>query len=336
MTEHTGRVFIIAEAGVNHGGDLDLAKKMVDAAENAGADAVKFQTFIAEEGISAKAAKAAYQMEATGREGSQLEMVKALELSFSDFLEIQAHCRRRGILFLSTPFDLPSIDFLSGLGMPFWKIPSGEITHLPYLIRIAQTGKPVVMSTGMATMEEVLWAVEVLTANGAGPITLLHCNTEYPTPFADVNLRAMETLRRETGLPVGYSDHTVGVEASVAAVAMGAVIIEKHFTLDKSQAGPDHRASLDPAELKSLVLAVRHVEQALGTGDKSPSASELKNREVARKSLVARKEIRRGTVFTEENIAVKRPGTGISPARWFEVIGREAKRDFKEDELIEL
>lgn len=333
MEKHR-KVFIIAEAGDNHNGNFDLALQLVDKAVEAGADCVKFQTFITENVISKFAEKADYQKENTGTQESQYEMVKKLELSFEQFREIQAYCRKKGILFLSTPFDLDSIDFLQEIEIPFWKIPSGEITNLPYLEKIAETGKDIILSTGMSTMEEIGDAVSVLRKKGAGEITLLHCNTEYPTPFADVNLRAMKTMADTFGVSVGYSDHTVGIEIPVAAAAMGAAVIEKHFTLDKNMEGPDHKASLEPEELKQMVSSIRHIEQALGDGIKQPSSSEKKNIDIARKSIVARRDIKKGEVFTEENLYIKRPGNGISPMRWYELIGKRAVRDFKEDELI--
>ncbi len=332
--EEQKKVFIIAEAGDNHNGNFDLALRLVDKAVESGADCVKFQTFITENIISKYAEKAEYQKENTGEEGSQYEMVKKLELSFGQFREIQAYCKKKGILFLSTPFDLDSIDFLREIEIPFWKIPSGEITNLPYLENIAATGKDIVLSTGMCTMEEIESTVAILRKNGAGGITLLHCNTEYPTPFEDVNLRAMKTMAETFGLPVGYSDHTTGIEVPIAAVAMGAVVIEKHFTLDKNMEGPDHKASLEPDELKQMVLAIRHIERALGSGSKSPSNSEKKNIDIARKSIVAGRDIAAGETFTEENLRIKRPGNGISPMRWYEIIGKKAIKDFKEDELI--
>lgn len=329
-------VFIIAEAGVNHNGDTTLAKKMVYAAKDAGADAIKFQTFKATEGVSKFASKAEYQINNTNNDESQLEMVKKLELSHADFKMLKEYCQSIGLLFLSTPFDFVSIDFLTELDVPIWKIPSGEITNVPYLMRIAQTGKPVIMSTGMCTMEEVEFAVKLLKENGVGEISLLHCNTEYPTPYDDVNLRAMVTLRERFMCSVGYSDHTPGIEIPVAAVAMGAEIIEKHFTLDKNMDGPDHKASLEPDELKQMVTAIRNTELALGDGIKAPSKSELKNRDIVRKSIVAKQDIQKGEIFSERNITVKRPGNGISPVKWVEVLGQPAKRDFREDELIEL
>lgn len=329
-------VYVIAEAGDNHNGSFELALKLVDAAKAAGADCVKFQTFRTEEVISTRAEKAEYQKAATGAGESQYEMVKKLELSFDQFQQIKAYCDTLGIRFLSTPFDIPSVRFLREMDISFWKIPSGEITNLPYLLEIARTKKPVVMSTGMCEMEEIQAALDVLRENGTPKITLLHCNTEYPTPFEDANLRAMRTLRERFGVEVGYSDHTLGIESSIAAVALGASIIEKHFTLDKTMEGPDHQASLEPDELKALVAGVRHVEAALGDGVKRPSPSEQKNIEIARKSIVARRAIRKGEPLTEENLAVKRPGSGISPMRWFEVLGTRAVRDFQADELIDL
>ena len=330
------RVFIIAEAGVNHNGDIRIAKKLVDAAKSAGVDAVKFQTFKAENLVSRKAEKAEYQKQNTLGSESQLEMIKKLELSFSDFREIQAYCKEKAIIFLSTPFDLESIDILENLKMPIYKIPSGEITNLPYLLRIAHLGKPVILSTGMSDMEEIEIALKILQNNGAGRITLLHCNTQYPTPFEDANIKAMQTLRDCFNVEVGYSDHTLGIEAPIAAIALGAVVIEKHFTLNKDMEGPDHKASLDPDELRMMVASIRNIERALGDGIKQPSKSEAPNIEVARKSIVAWRNIRKDEFFTEDNLTVKRPGNGISPLKWFEVLGKRAKRDFNEDELIEL
>lgn len=329
-------IFIIAEAGDNHNGNLANALKLVDQAAKAGADCVKFQTFVTEEVISRYAEMAEYQKQNTGKTESQFDMVKKLELSFDEFRKIRAHCQKRGILFLSTPFDLPSIAFLNEMDMPFFKIPSGEITNYPYLKAIAETHKDVVLSTGMCTMEEIREAIALLEGNGAGRITLLHCNTEYPTPFEDVNLKAMETMRAAFGKEVGYSDHTLGIEVPIAAVAMGAVVIEKHFTLDRNMEGPDHKASLEPQELAAMVKAVRNIEAALGTGEKKPSPSEQKNLAVARKSIVARRNIRQGELLTEENLAVKRPGTGISPMRYSEILGTQAVKDFKEDQLVEI
>ena len=327
--------YIIAEAGVNHNGSLELARKLVEKAREAGADCVKFQTFLASEAVSRFAQKAQYQKETVPQGESQLEMVKRLELSFQAFEELKVYCEQVGIDFLSTPFDLPSIDFLHGLGVPFWKIPSGEITNLPYLLKIARTGRPVVLSTGMSRVEEIERAVNLLREHGTPDITLLHCNTEYPTPFSDVNLQAMKTLKERFHCPVGYSDHTQGIEIPIAAVAMGAAIIEKHFTLDRTMKGPDHRASLEPEELKAMVTAIRHIEQAMGDGIKQPSPSEEKNISVARKSIVARCTIAKGEILTENNLTTKRPGDGISPMEWFEVLGTTAVRDFQPDEKIE-
>ena len=330
------RVYIIAEAGDNHNGDFNTALKLVDVAKRAGADCVKFQTFVTEEIISKYAEMAEYQKKNTGKEESQFEMVKRLELSFDEFRKIKEYCDRVGIQFLSTPFDLKSVDFLNELGVPFFKIPSGEITNYPYLIKIAHTGKPVVMSTGMCEPDEILAAINVLEKNGSGEITLLHCNTEYPTPLKDVNLYAMRTMKKMFGKKVGYSDHTKGIEVPVAAVALGACVIEKHFTLDKNMPGPDHKASLEPDELGRMVKNIRNIEIALGDGVKRVSESERKNIAIARKSIVARRNIQEGEILTEENLAVKRPGTGINPMQWMEVLGTRAVRDFKEDELIEI
>lgn len=329
-------VLIIAEAGVNHNGNLDLALKMVDEAKRAGADIVKFQTAIPEKVISKYADKAEYQKKTTGNEESQLEMCKRIHLKLSDYDIIKKYCEEVGIEFLSTPFDLESIDYLAKLGMRLWKIPSGEITNLPYLIKIAKTGRPVIMSTGMAELKEVEEAVNVLKENGAGEITLLHCTTEYPAPFESVNLRAMNTLREKFETEVGYSDHTVGFEAAVAAAVLGASVIEKHFTLNHNMEGPDHKASLEPEEFEIMVNNIRLIEKALGDGVKRPAEAEKKNIAIARKSIVAAKDIKKGEIFTEDNITVKRPGSGISPMKWFEVLGTEAVRDFGEDELIEL
>lgn len=330
------KVYIIAEAGDNHNGDFNTALKLVDVAKSAGADCVKFQTFVTEEIISKYAEMAEYQKKNTGKEESQFEMVKRLELSFDEFRKIKEYCDRVGIQFLSTPFDLKSVDFLNELGVPFFKIPSGEITNYPYLIKIAHTGKPVVMSTGMCEPDEILAAINVLEKNGSGEITLLHCNTEYPTPLKDVNLYAMRTMKKMFGKKVGYSDHTKGIEVPVAAVALGACVIEKHFTLDKNMPGPDHKASLEPDELGRMVKNIRNIEIALGDGVKRVSESERKNIAIARKSIVARRNIQEGEILTEENLAVKRPGTGINPMQWMEVLGTRAVRDFKEDELIEI
>ncbi len=331
-----GHVFIIAEAGDNHNGNFDNAIKLVDKAVEAGADCVKFQTFVTEEVISKYAQMADYQKKNMGKTESQFDMVKRLELSFDRFKEIQAYCKKKGILFLSTPFDLPSIAFLNQIDVPFFKLPSGEVTNYPYLVAMAETHKDIIMSTGMCTMEEIRAAITVLEENGAGKITLLHCNTEYPTPYEDVNLKAMETMRLAFGKEVGYSDHTLGIEVPIAAVAMGAVVIEKHFTLDKNMEGPDHKASLEPQELAAMVSGIRKIEAALGSGEKKPSPSEKKNIEIARKSIVARRAIQAGELLTEENLAVKRPGNGINPMSYPKVLGTRAIRDFEEDQLIEI
>lgn len=330
------KIRIIAEAGVNHNGSLALAKQMVDAAKECGADIIKFQTAKAESLVSRFAVKADYQKKNTGTEESQLEMLRKLLLTYEEFEQLAAYCEQKEIQFLSTPFDLESIDFLSQFSMPFWKIPSGEITNYPYLVRLAKTGMPVMMSTGMCELWEVEEAVKILKENGAGELTLLHCNTEYPTPYEDVNLRAMETLRQRFGCEVGYSDHTKGMEVPIAAAAMGAGVIEKHFTLSRKMTGPDHAASLEPAELKAMINAVRNIEAALGDGRKTVTGSERKNIAIARKSIVAARNILKGEKLTVENITTKRPGSGISPMRWNEVLGTEAVRDFEEDELIEI
>ncbi len=338
MSASSPRTIIIAEAGVNHNGDLATALRMIDAAAEAGADYVKFQTAVPELVISTIAPKADYQKETTGAEQGQLEMCKAIHLPLSDYAGIAQACRERGIGFMSTPFDLVSIDCLAPLGMDYWKIPSGEITNLPYLRKIAAQGGRVILSTGMSTLPEVEAAVAVLTAGGMSKsdISLLHCTTQYPTPYPAVNLRAMLALKSLGCGAVGYSDHTVGIEVPVAAVAMGATIIEKHFTLDKNMPGPDHRASLDPAELKAMVSAIRHIEEALGSGEKVVAEAERPNIAVARKSIVAARDIKAGEILTEENITVKRPGTGLSPMLWDTVLGTRATRDFPYDTLIEL
>ncbi len=329
------KVLIIAEIGVNHNGDINLAKKLVDVAKEAGADIAKFQTSTLDGVVSKFAEMAEYQKNNIGKVTSQKEMLKSLVLPFDAFRELAAYCKEKGIQFLSTPFDLPSIDFLNEL-QDMWKIPSGEITNYPYLVKIAKTGKDIIMSTGMSTVDEVRDAIKVLKDNGSGNITLLHCTTDYPTPYEAVNLNAMKTLEKEFGLPVGYSDHTNGIEVSVAAVAMGAKVVEKHFTLDRNLPGPDHKASLEPDELKALVKAVRNVEKSLGSFEKKPSESEIKNIAIARKSIVAARDIKEGEILTEENITTKRPGNGVSAMRWNEVLGTRAIRGFSEDELIEI
>lgn len=328
-------VLIIAEAGVNHNGNIETAKKLIDIAKDAGADIVKFQTAKLDLLVSKDAHMAEYQKQNIGIEKSQKEMLRDLLLSFEDFRMLSEYCRDREIQFLSTPFDIDSIHFLNEL-QDIWKIPSGEITNYPYLVEIARTSKRIILSTGMCTLEEVRRALKVLTDNGAEDMTLLHCTTDYPTDMEDVNLNAMFSLQREFKLPIGYSDHTKGIVVSVAAVAMGATVIEKHFTLDRNMIGPDHKASLEPKELKDLVKAIRDVERAKGSYEKKPTQAELKNRDVARKSIVAARDIKMGERFSTENLTTKRPGSGISPMLWDEVIGKKATRDFYEDELIEL
>ncbi len=331
-------IIIIAEAGVNHNGSIDMAREMIYAAKKCRVDYVKFQTFKAERIANKFAAQAEYQQNNLKKTSPQVDMLRQLELTFTDFRLLNGYCKEIGIKFMSTPFDLESIDFLADIGMDYMKVPSGEITNLPYLRRIAKTGIPVIMSTGMCRMGEIEDAMDVLYNGGLSTdkITLLHCNTEYPTPMIDVNLRAMDTLRAAFGTKVGYSDHTKGIEVPIAAVAMGASVIEKHFTLDRTLPGPDHVASLEPDELKQMVDSIRNIEKAIGHSEKQVSASERKNIQVARKSIVAACDIKRGEVLTEKKLTVKRPGNGISPMRWDSVIGQKAKRDFQEDELIEI
>ncbi len=362
MSRHPDRVYIIAEAGVNHNGSLDMAKRLIDVAADSGSDAVKFQTFKADEVISMHASKAKYQIQHTGANESQLEMVRKLELSEADHVALIAHAKSRGITFLSTPFDLPSLHMLThGFDMEIIKIPSGEITNAPFLLEIARMGRDVILSTGMSTMDEVEAALGVLAfgyctpeirkpcdeafakafASEAGKsvlrrkVSLLHCTTEYPAPYADVNLKAMESMRQAFGLLVGLSDHTQGIHIPVAAVALGARIIEKHFTLDRKMIGPDHAASLEPAELTDMVCAIRDVEAAMGDGVKQPSPSELGNRDIARRSLVAARPIHAGDILKLEDITAKRPGTGLSPFEYWDCLGKAAIRDFGIDELID-
>lgn len=330
------RVFIIAEAGVNHNGSMETAKRLIDAAAIAGADAVKFQTFKTENLVCKETKKAEYQMENTGNGESQFDMLKKLELTPDMHEQLIDYCGQKKIMFLSTPFDIDSLKYLVRCGLEIIKIPSGEITNYPYLREVGQTAKKVILSSGMSTLEEVRDAVQVLKDNGSKEITALHCNTEYPTPYADVNLKAMLTIRNELGIPVGYSDHTRGIEVPIAAAALGAAVIEKHFTLDRNMEGPDHKASLEPNELRAMVQAIRNIETALGNGKKEPSESEKKNISVARKSIVAKCDIKAGDVFTEDNLTTKRPGTGISPMRWNEIINQRARRDFRADELIKI
>lgn len=328
--------FIIAEAGVNHNGSLDLAKKLIDVAVEAGADAVKFQTFKAEKLVSKKAQKAEYQKQTTDAAESQYDMIKKLELDEPAHRELIRYCGEKKIRFLSTPFDHESIELLDALGMEIFKIPSGEITNLPYLRHIGGLGKEVILSTGMADLGEIEDALDLLVSSGTPKekITILHATTEYPCPMDEVNLRAMGTIASAFGVRTGYSDHTRGIEVPIAAVAMGASVIEKHFTLDRTMEGPDHKASLEPDELCAMVAAIRNIEKALGEGIKKPSPSEAKNMAVARKSIVAARPIRAGEVFTSENIAIKRPGTGISPMRYDEIVGERAARDYEEDEPL--
>ncbi len=330
-------LLIIAEAGVNHNGSIEMAKQLIDAAAVVGVDYVKFQTFKAEKLVTKDAKQAEYQQR-NAADDSQYTMLKKLELSESQHEELITYCMQKGVRFLSTAFDLESIEYLHSLHLGLWKIPSGEITNYPYLKKIAQYGEPVIMSTGMCSMDDVEQALNVLLKNGLTKeqITLLHCNTEYPTPMQDVNLKAMLQLRDEFGIKVGYSDHTKGIEVPIAAVALGADVIEKHFTLDRNLPGPDHKASLEPNELKAMVDAIRNIEQALGDGQKHVSASEERNMAIARKSIVAAKDIKKGEFLTEDNLTTKRPGSGISPMRWEEVIATKAIRDFAEDELIEI
>ena len=329
-------VFIIAEAGVNHNGSVELAKKLIDVASASGVDAVKFQTFKAVNLVSKKATKADYQKETTDADESQFEMLKKLELDVNTHRELIAYCKVKEILFLSTPFDHDSIKLLDGLGLEIFKIPSGEITNLPYLRHIGSLTKQVILSTGMANIGEVEDALDVLIEAGThkDSITVLHANTMYPTPMEDVNLRAMVTLGKTFDVAYGYSDHTLGIEVDFAAVAMGATCIEKHFTLDKTMEGPDHKASLEPDELQVMVQGIRNIEKALGSSVKKPSPSETPNIKIARKSIVASSSIKKGEVFTEENLSIKRPATGINPMRWDEIVGTIAGKDYVEDELI--
>ncbi|MBT8763520.1 N-acetylneuraminate synthase [Desulfohalobiaceae bacterium Ax17] len=332
------KVFLIAEAGVNHNGSIEMAKKLVDAAAQTGADAIKFQTFKAEKITTRFASKAEYQKEIIGDEGSQLDMLKRLELSYDDFEDLFKYCQKRGIAFISSPFDLESARFLKELGMGVFKIPSGEITNYLLLKEIGSYKKQIILSSGMADLGEIEDALDLLIEAGTSPerICILHCNTGYPTPYDDVNLRAMLTIKESFKIQIGYSDHTLGIEIPIAAVSLGAKVIEKHFTLDKNLPGPDHKASLEPDEFKAMVIAIRNIEKALGNGIKKPSKSELKNRGIARKSIVAKTDIKKGEIFTENNLTVKRPGNGINPMMWPKIVGRLANRDYKEDELIEL
>lgn len=331
-------VFIIAEAGVNHNGDLNLAKQLVDVAAEAGADAVKFQTFKAENLVSKNAPKATYQNQTTAAEESQFTMIKKLELDLETHKLLMSHCQQKDIMFLSSPFDLDSIDLLNKLEMKIFKIPSGEITNLPYLRKIGGLGKNVILSTGMSTIDEIEAAIQTLYTAGLKKeqLTILHCNTEYPTPMTDVNLCAMQTLANSFGTPVGYSDHTLGIEIPIAAVALGARVIEKHITLDNNMPGPDHRASLEPQQLKAMISAIRNLEKAMGSKIKQPTSSEEKNKSIARKSIVASRQIKQGEILCNDNLTVKRPALGISPMEWDRVVGTRASRDFQADEAIHL
>lgn len=333
------KIIIIAEAGVNHNADITLAKRLIDVACESGVDYVKFQTAIPHLVVTKGGEMAKYQVENIGKKESQLEMTKKIHLPLDDFRVLSDYTKEKQIKFISTPFDLVSVDFLAELGMDFFKIPSGEITNYPYLVKIAKLGLPVFISTGMAEMTEIREAINVLIENGVPKkeITVLHCNTEYPTPMEDVNLKAMLHIKRELDVKVGYSDHTLGIEVPIAAVALGATVIEKHFTLDKTLEGPDHKASLEPEELKIMVQGIRNIEKAIsGSGIKEPSKSELKNKPIARRSIVANREIKKGEILTADNLVVKRPGIGVSPMQWREVLGSKAIRDFEEDELIEI
>ncbi|WP_428026078.1 N-acetylneuraminate synthase [Arcobacter sp.] len=330
------KVFIIAEAGVNHNGSVELAKRLIDVASESGADAVKFQTFKAEKLVSKHAQKADYQKETTDKNESQFDMIKKLELDMDTHKQLIAYCKTKNIIFLSTPFDHDSIELLNDLGLEIFKIPSGEITNLPYLRDIGKLDKKVILSTGMTDIGEIEDALDVLIAAGTKKenITVLHANTEYPTPMEDVNLKAMVTIGNTFDIAFGYSDHTLGIEVDIAAVAMGACCIEKHFTLDKNMEGPDHKASLEPDELKAMVKAIRNIELALGSCVKKPSNSEIPNMQIARKSIVAKMDIKKGELLYENNLAIKRPGNGINPMRWDEIVGSIATKDYKEDELI--
>lgn len=335
MKEDTGlKTLIIAEAGVNHNGRMDLARMLIDAASEAGADYVKFQTFRGKSLASARADKADYQRDADHPDETMLELIKKLELPFACFLDLKKYCREKGIGFLSAPFDVESAEYLYSIGVEKMKIPSGEITNLPLLEVIAAHSCPILLSTGMSELAEIRAAIDILNSRGRKDITVLHCNTQYPTPMQDVNLHAMIALREVFGIPAGYSDHTVGMEVPIAAAALGAAVIEKHLTLDRSLQGPDHKASMEPGEFRTMISCIRNVEQSLGSGRKQVTDSERENRRIARKSIVAAKQIRKGDRFTAENLTIKRPGDGLSPMLWYEVIGQIATRDFEADELI--
>lgn len=330
------KTIIIAEAGVNHNGDLNIAKELIEVAASSGADYIKFQTFQATELAAKSALKAEYQTENTKSSETQIEMLKKLELTSDDHLQLIKTCKKNNIKFLSTPFDFQSIELLKQLTISLWKIPSGEITNLPFLKKIGSFGEPIILSSGMSNLGEIEAAINVLEKSGTSRsiITILHCTSEYPAPMSEVNLNAMKTIQNAFGVNVGYSDHTVGIEISLAAVALGASIIEKHLTLDRRMSGPDHKASIEPNELNAMVAGIRNIEQALGDGIKTPTPSEIKNIPIARKSIVAKKNIKKGDIFTEENLSVKRPGNGISPMNWLEVLGKIALKDYQEDDLI--
>lgn len=330
------KVFIIAEAGVNHNGNIEIAKKLIDEAAKCGVDAVKFQSFKAKNLVTKVAKQAEYQKNNMGKEISQYDMLKALELSDEDHIDLISYCKKKGIMFLSSPFDLESIEMLNNLGIEIFKVPSGEIENVPYLRKIAKTGKKVILSTGMSNLSDIEFALDILREAGAKDISVLHCNTDYPTKMEEVNLRAMNTIGNAFSVEIGYSDHTKGIEVPIAAVALGAKIIEKHFTLDRNMEGPDHKASLEPNELKNMVDSIRNIEIALGDGVKALTDSEKKNIKIARKSIIASTSIKSGEVFTEDNLTIKRPGTGLSPKMWDEILGKKAKKDYYADEMVEL
>ena len=332
------RTFIIAEAGINHNGSIEIAKQLIVKAKEIGADAIKFQSFKSSALVSRNAEKANYQKSFTNKNETQYEMIKKLELNKQQHIELINYCKKKKITFISSPFDLESIDLLDSLEVKIFKVPSGEITNLPYLRKLGKLKKKVILSTGMADLGEIEDALNILIDNGTpkNKITILHCNTEYPTPYKDVNLKAMQTIRKAFNVKTGYSDHTLGIEIPIAAVAMDAEIIEKHFTLNKNMIGPDHRSSLEPDEFKNMVISIRNIEKAIGDGIKKPSVSEMGNIKIVRKSIVAVKNIKKGEKFSEKNLGLKRPGIGISPMKWFEVLGKTATKDFNIDELIEL
>ena len=327
--------YIIAEAGVNHNGDIEIAKKMIDVASEAGVDCIKFQTFKADKLVVKNAPTAEYQMQSTGT-NSQFDMLKKLELSSDSFRSLKEYALDRGVDFCSTAFDNESIEFLYDLGLKFWKIPSGELTNVPYIEKIAKYNMPIIMSTGMAEISEIDYIVNLIRKYNDNELIILHCNTEYPTPFQDVNLSAMDVLKERYAVKVGYSDHTKGIEVPIAATALGAKVIEKHFTLDRNMEGPDHKASLEPNELKKMVESIRNIEKAIGNKVKFVTESESKNKSVARKSIVAAKQIKKGEIFTAENLSVKRPGTGISPLKWHDILGKKSQFDYDKEELIKL